>query len=502
MDADHTTAQRAAGIAKHRLELLLPERRQLADYELIAELAHDGMGVVYLAVRRSELVLVKELREEFVDNPSLVQMFMEDARLAALLDHPNIPRTTEGRKVAGRCFIAMEGIEGQPLNQLVRRAVTQSKRLPLPTHLHVLLEVLSALECAHNATDGRRRLDIVHGDVSPGNVLVTYGGQVKLLGFGISKTFGALTAESPDGAAVERVRYMAPEQAAGKPMDGRADLFAVGVMLWEAIADRRPWDDQPDEAVWRSLRSGAVPRIRDAWPYIDPGLCAIVDRSMSATLDHRYRTALEMRCDLERYITTSHARLPTAESLGNLVARLFAEDRDRQREQVETARGASVAQSAPLSPSQGAKAGASSITPLALPTPRASGSNRSRSRWPVAVSACVGALFALAAITAASLHTGHGLATAAPPAGAPPVALVASAVRASIPLVSIDDIPRVPSLVAPTTPPPSAPRGLAPSKPVAHVMRTVSTPEATSGCDPPYSVEPETGKKQWRLECL
>jgi hypothetical protein len=281
-------------------------------------------------------------------------------------------------------------------------------------------------------------------------------------------------------------------------------------MLWEAIVDRGPWDDQPDAAVWRSLRSGVVPRVREVWPYIDPSLGAIVDRSMSVNPDGRYPTAVEMRTDLERYIATRQLRLPSAESLGDFVSRLFAEERETRWAQLSAqlqavtaadpaapaapAGGASVFASALASELMQPRRAASSVAPPYLPTTprRASWDSRPRTMLPVAASACLGAFIALAAVSATRLHAGNERI-----AGARPAALVATAIRPPIPVVSIDEVPRAPATAAAALPPTLRVN----TKPAAQTARSIPSPPK-SDCEPPYSVNPETGKKHWRLECL
>ncbi len=431
--------------------------RDLGKYRLIAEIGRGGMGVVYLSVLRGldgfrKLVVVKELRPEFAASDACVTMFMHEAQVAARLSHPNIAQTIEVGAEGPRRFIAMEYLDGQPLQQLVHRALAQSNRLPLRMHLGILVDVLSALEYAHDSTDfDGTPLGVVHRDVSPHNVIVTYEGQTKLVDFGISKT----TAESPEeseGAVEGKMRYIAPEQGAGRPVDRRADLFSVGAMLWEAVVGRRPWEGQSDDEVLESLVAGRVPRVRDAWPDVDPELAAIVDRAMSADRERRYATAGEMRADLERYIGARNLT-PTARSLAGTVSRLFAEDRTQRRALIDAqlrllnqegeARsspsprprtGGKVA-SAPfreetLHSPTGASTGVPSSSPgsaISVPPPasrdprsgrplvllRGSGRARNQSAAPFIAAAGFGAVVVIAALMADRFHTGDGRSLAA-----------------------------------------------------------------------------------------
>jgi serine/threonine-protein kinase len=317
-----------------------PGAHTLGKYRLIAKLARGGMGVLYLAVLRGpggfhKLVAVKELRPELADDEALVTMFVDEARLAAQLNHPNIVQTMEVGVSAGRHFMAMEYLEGQSLQRLTHRAQERGTPVPLAIHLGIAIALLDALEHAHQLTglDGTP-LGVVHRDVSPHNVLITYEGQIKLVDFGIAKTHDGL--EGPlMGVPQGKTRYMAPEQAACGPVDPRADLFSVGVILWEAIVGRRPWEGRPDNAVLESLVRGAVPRVHDARPDVDPDLAAIVDRAMSGNPEFRYRSALEMREDLDRYMSARSMTPFHTRALSALITRLFADDRERLRQLIE-----------------------------------------------------------------------------------------------------------------------------------------------------------------------
>ena len=199
--------------------------------------------------------------------------------------------------------------------------------------------MLSALDYAHGLSDfDGRPLGIVHRDVSPHNVVLTYDGQTKLVDFGGSGAARLRRSGAGDDrdVIVGKARYMAPEQAAGGPVVRRADVFAVGVMLWEAVVGKRPWEGQSDSAVLRQLASGALPRLRDTWPDVDPGLAAIVDRAMSPDPAGRYPTALAMRNDLEEYLSVRSMCPQSARSLGVAIARLFAEERERLQALVDS----------------------------------------------------------------------------------------------------------------------------------------------------------------------
>ncbi len=215
-------------------------------FRVIAEVGEGGMAKVYLAVARgfsgfNKLVVLKSLRSNLASDRACVDMFLHEARLAARLNHPNVVQTYEVIEEDGRPVMVMEYLEGQPLSQIAVRAQAD-KRFTLSMRLHVLCDVLAGLHYAHELRDfDGTALDLVHRDVSPQNIFVTFEGQVKLLDFGIAKVVHtSAPAETDAGVLKGKVLYMAPEQIAGEALDRRADIFAVGVMLWEALAGERP----------------------------------------------------------------------------------------------------------------------------------------------------------------------------------------------------------------------------------------------------------------------
>lgn len=304
---------------------------RVGKYDLIAVLARGGMGDVYLGVLQgpvgfSKLLVIKELRPDVQDDEAHVAMFLDEARLAARLNHPNIVQTIEVGADGRRRFIAMEYLEGQPLSRVLHRARKRGNPLPLPMYFRIVTDALTALEYAHSfaAFDGTP-LGIVHRDVSPQNVFVTYEGHVKLIDFGVARTQVASQQTRP-GSLKGKLKYMSPEQAAGRRMvDLRTDIFATGVMLWEGIVGTGPWEGMADVDILKSLLAGRVPRLGEVRPNLDPDLRDIVDRATSPDPNDRYPTALAMRDDLEQYVNTHGLSL--GRELPAFVSILFREDR-------------------------------------------------------------------------------------------------------------------------------------------------------------------------------
>lgn len=311
---------------------IAPRVHDLGKYRLIAELARGGMGIVYLALARgpggfNKLLVLKELKPDLTDDESFVTMFLDEARLTARLSHPNIVQTFEVGSEGNRPFLAMEYLEGQSLSA-VRMRMTRTRRpIALDAHLRVLAAVLGGLHYAHELEDyDGTPLGVVHRDVSPHNVFLTYDWQVKLLDFGIAKAVDA-SQETRSGVLKGKVSYMAPEQAVGEKVDRRADVFSVGVMLWEAAVGRRMWKKgMGDAAILTTLTTRGLPDPREANPEVPEALAKVCIKATARLADDRYATAAAMQADLEAYLTTLDP--PTsARDCAHLMASLFDEER-------------------------------------------------------------------------------------------------------------------------------------------------------------------------------
>jgi formylglycine-generating enzyme required for sulfatase activity len=309
-------------------------------YRPILELGRGGMAEVFLAVAQghagfNKLVVLKKARSELLRDFDFVSMLLNEARLAARLSHPNIVQTYEvGEDEDGGCFIAMEYLEGQPLNR-VRQGKAGTPRLPFALHLRVLTEVLAGLHYAHELTDfDGTPLCVVHRDVTPHNIFITYQGHVKLVDFGIAKAAGA-SVETMHGVIKGKVAYMPPEQATAKPVDRRADIFAVGVMLWEAVTGTRMWKGVAEIVVLSELSKGQIPRVRDVKSSgVAPELERIIERALAPSPDDRYQTAAAMQADLESYLDTLVEKSSHRE-IGRWMSERFHEHRARIKLMIE-----------------------------------------------------------------------------------------------------------------------------------------------------------------------
>jgi serine/threonine-protein kinase len=310
-------------------------------YRLVAELGQGGMADVILALAQgpagfNKLVVVKRLRQHLAEDPEFVAMLVDEARLAARLNHPNIVHTNEVGEIDGRFFIAMEYLEGQPLTRIKRRATRAERELSVETELRVLGDVLAGLQYAHELTDyDGTPLGVVHRDVTPSNVFITYEGVVKIVDFGIAKASGRST-HTQTGVVKGKMPYMPPEQALGHEVDRRADIFSVGVMLWEVLARRRMWKGLDDVVILGRLINGDIPiSPREVRPEIPEVLDTICRKALNPDPEGRYARAVDFQNDLEAYLETCSSQ-PTNRELGRVVSEVFEQERREIKSIIET----------------------------------------------------------------------------------------------------------------------------------------------------------------------
>ena len=298
------------------------------------------MGIVYLAMAHgpggfSKLKVIKRLRPDLAGEAAAVQMFLEEGRLSARLRHPNVVQTNEVGFDGTNYFIEMEYLEGQSVTAVTKRAARDGHGgLALPLAVYVLAQTLAGLHYAHELIDhDGTDLSIVHRDVSPHNVFVTYEGEVKVLDFGIAKAAGSIS-ETKTGFLKGKVTYMAPEQVARKPLDRRVDVFAVGVILWEALTGKRMWGDLDDFEIFLKLRSDAIPSPSSVRADVPAALEAVCMRALAREPAERFATAAEMQRELEAWLEESGARVG-AKELAARTSELFAEDRAATKAEIE-----------------------------------------------------------------------------------------------------------------------------------------------------------------------
>ena len=317
---------------------LLQTRAEFGRFRPIAEIGRGGMAEVHLAhtqgpVGFHKLVVLKLVREHLAEDPDAKTMLMDEARLAGRLNHPNVVQTLEVTEIGASPVIVMEYLEGQSFSAILRRAQAEGKPLDLAACLHIVCEALQGIHYAHQLKDfDGSALNLVHRDVSPHNIFVTYDGRVKVLDFGIAKA--AITqSETRAGVLKGKVAYMAPEQALGMKVDHRADIYAMGAVLWQIVTGRALWKELPEGHALYKLVQGNVPRPSTINPDVDPRLESCCMKALSTAPEDRYPNALALAEDLES-ILDSLGR-PSTRSLGVVVEGLFDDVRKETQALIE-----------------------------------------------------------------------------------------------------------------------------------------------------------------------
>jgi serine/threonine-protein kinase len=274
---------------------------RFGNYRLISRLGRGGMGETWHAVRDDghgveKDVVIKRVLRSVSDDPRFVEAFVSEARLSARLSHGNVAQVFEFGEVDGEHFMALEFVLGQPLLKASARAAKQGLRgLPPPFAIYVMMEVLKGLHHAHQrlGPDGRP-LQIVHRDVSPDNVLVSYEGEVKVVDFGIAKAQYQGRTETEPGVVKGKYRYFSPEQATAGAIDPRSDVYSAGVVLYELLAGRLPIEGQP-HVVLHKLLTGEYPRLGVTAPWLPDGLIEVVDHATRSKKEDRFESALQFQ---------------------------------------------------------------------------------------------------------------------------------------------------------------------------------------------------------------
>jgi len=310
-------------------------------YRIVMPLGQGGTADVYLAVADgpsgfTKLVVVKVLRKSLASDADFRLMFVSEARLAARLHHPNIVQTNEVIEVDGASVLVMEYLDGQPLSQVIVRG--KQGAFTLAMQLRVLVDALAGLHAAHELADfDGTPLGVVHRDVSPHNLFVTLEGHAKVLDFGIAKLERSLV-ETEVGTVKGKLRYMAPEQIAGDKLDRRADIYAAGVILWEALTGERMWKVSQEQEIRARVLAGDLPMPETARPDVPPALARICRRALARAPGDRYATAAQLADELEAAMTELGLAASHRE-IGAMVAHLFEDVRAETKRTIEAKLG-------------------------------------------------------------------------------------------------------------------------------------------------------------------
>jgi serine/threonine protein kinase len=324
-------------------------------YLLLERIAVGGMAEVYAAKAMGahgfeRLVAIKRILPTMGEDPEFIQMFVDEARIAAQLQHANVVQVLELGNQDDRLYIAMEYVSGRDARQLLERTRKGGPPVPVEVACHLISRVCEALDYAHEKRDAQGApLGIVHRDVSPQNVLVGFDGAVKLIDFGIAKAETKLS-KTQSGVLKGKFSYMSPEQVKGLAVDRRSDVFAAGVLLWELLCGRKLFAGDSDLAVLEKVRSAEVAPPRTLRPDLPEPLERIVLKALAADPAARHQRAIDLHDDL----------VPFAAGFGprQLAAWLRAEFApDHDREQARLARWTEAGSDPDATPPQPSRAG-------------------------------------------------------------------------------------------------------------------------------------------------
>jgi serine/threonine protein kinase len=278
-------------------------------YKIIRRVADGGMAEIFLATQLgrdgfAKPVILKRIHSTIYADPQFRNMFVDEAHISMSLSHSNIAQVLDLGFSAGRYFLVLELVDGWDLGRVLHRTAAAGVRLPRELALHVTAEVCRALAYAHSKTDGEEPLGIVHRDVSPHNILLSEQGEVKLTDFGIAKAMNKRE-HTGTGVVKGKVAFMSPEQAMGKPIDQRSDLFALGTVLYLLVTRVRPFEGPSDLETLLRVQKGDFRAPQEAAPDLPPEVAAVVARAMRKEPDERYQSADEMLSDVERVLRTA-----------------------------------------------------------------------------------------------------------------------------------------------------------------------------------------------------
>jgi len=323
------------------VQSVIRQGRKFGRYQLLLEMARGGMAALYLArisgpERFEKMLVVKLIHEHLATEEEFIQMFLDEARITAMIQHPNVATVHEMGKEEDTYYLAIEYIHGQNLRDVLRSAVRMPDVLHWSHAVQIVADAAAGLHAAHDVTnsDGLP-LGIVHRDVSPANILVSYGGDVKVIDFGIAFAAERLT-QTRTGMVKGKAAYMSPEHVCGDPMDRRSDIFSLGTVLYESVTMRRLFRADNEAATLLRVRDCVVPPPRQSKPELPAELDRILLKALARNPDDRYNTAGEFSDDLSALLMKSN-NFVNRKELGRTMEKLFHDRRIMREQQIKIA---------------------------------------------------------------------------------------------------------------------------------------------------------------------
>jgi serine/threonine protein kinase len=304
-------------------------------YELLRRIAVGGMGAVYLARQKGpvgfqKLLVLKRLLPHLSEDDEFIQMFLDEGRIAAHLNHPNIAQIYDLGEVDGQYFIAMEYVHGEAVGPLGLRAQQRKVTIPLGLKCRIIADAAAGLDGAHNArSPSGRKLALIHRDVSPQNVLVGFNGGVKLIDFGVAKASGKLS-QTMVGTIKGKHAYMSPEQARGENLDHRSDIFGLGTVFYELLTGVRLFKRDTEFATLKAVVGSKIAPPSELVPEVPKALDAIVLKALARKREERFSTAGELQLALEEFLMQQKLHATPAH-LAAFMQDMYAEELEEER---------------------------------------------------------------------------------------------------------------------------------------------------------------------------
>ncbi len=282
-------------------------------YILLEKLAAGGMAEVYLAKSAgangvNKFVAIKRILPQFSNNQEFIEMFQEEAKVSVNLNHSNVVSIYDFGIEKGQFFIVMEFVEGRNLRQIINELKKFNRSIKIEEAVYIVKEAAAGLDHAHRCVDQHtgRPLNITHRDMSPQNIMISFEGEAKVIDFGIAKKSEENGEETKAGTLKGKFAYMSPEQAEAEEVDPRTDVFALGIILWELLANDRLFTGSNENAILRKVRECQTPPIRKINPLVPVELERIVTKALAKDKNVRYQTAATLQKDLNRFLNTQY----------------------------------------------------------------------------------------------------------------------------------------------------------------------------------------------------
>lgn len=308
--------------------------RQLGRYELVRRIAVGGMGEIYLARMRGaagfeKRVIIKTILPHLAEEEEFVEKFLDEGRIVVQLTHGNIVPVFDMGQEGGEYFIAMEYLPGRDLREILKRLQAEKRRMPVSLALMIVMEVCKGLAYAHRKVDDRGApLELVHRDVSPSNILVSREGDVRIIDFGIARATGR-SSRTASGRIQGKFSYMSPEQASGKAVDPRSDIFSTGIVLYELLTGHRPFDGDSDLETLDRVRAGVCDPVTTLCPELPEQIDAILARAMALRPEDRYPSIDRLQVELGQ-LGYALGESPTGPDLAAFLEEIFVDGLERE----------------------------------------------------------------------------------------------------------------------------------------------------------------------------